>query len=78
MFKIAAILYAMTNGIQADQPFDTVFNKREFPTKEACTQYLESDRGVETRQYIEAWAANLEVKIAVKFDCIEANNGEKL
>jgi len=78
MFKLVAVLFLVTNGIPASEPYHTMSNNKEFMSKDDCLAYLKTDQGKASTEYIENWAANQPGKISVKFDCVPAVKGESL
>lgn len=78
MIKLVAILYLVTNGVPASEPYHTISNNKEFMSKDDCLAYLKSDQGKISTQFIESWAAEQNNKIAVKFDCVNVSKGESL
>lgn len=71
MFKLIALLFTVINGVPASDAYHTMSNNNyEFPSKEACQEFLTTDRGKVTTGFVENWAAGQEGKIAVKFDCV--------
>ncbi len=79
MFQLVAVLFMVVNGVQSDKPFHTLPNKIPFSTKEECLNYLETDRGKASKQFIESWAAAQNSQAIVKFDCIQiVSKGEEL
>jgi len=78
MIKLIALLFLVTNGVPASEPYHTISNNKEFMSKDDCLAYLKSDQGKISTQFIESWAAEQSDKIAVKFDCVNVSKGESL
>ncbi len=78
MIKLVALLFLVTNGVPASEPYHTISNNKEFMSKDDCLEYLKTDQGKAATQYMENWAANQNGKIAVKFDCVNVSKGESL
>lgn len=71
MFKLIALLFHVTNGVPAVEAYYTMPNNNyEFPSKEACQEFLTTDQGKATTGFVEKWVAGQEGEITVKFDCI--------
>ena len=78
MIKLVALLFLVTNGVPASEPYHTMPNNKEFLSKDDCLAYLKTDEGKASTQFVESWAAGQGGKISVKFDCVPVAKGESI
>lgn len=53
MFKLVALLFLVTNGVQAEKPSGVLKNKTTFPTVEACKDYFGTEAGKQAKSAID-------------------------
>lgn len=69
MFQIVALLFLITNGTPSTEPDETIFNRRQFQTMEACETFLNSEEGTRMQETITTNPEFQEGKVMVKFGC---------
>ena len=71
MFKLIVTLFLISNGVQSEQPLDSISNKTKFQTHEACIGHLDSDQGKRSKQQLEMLLGSMQKNILVKITCVE-------
>lgn len=75
-FQIVALLFLVTNGTPSTEPEETLHNRRQFQTMEACETFLNSEEGTKMRETITASPEFQAEQIMVKFHCQPSEPGK--
>lgn len=77
MFKLIALLFAMTNGHPADKPSVTIEIRPGFETREACVGFLKSEEGSKAKKALELAADKIDGDVAIRAFCIKSADGDE-
>jgi hypothetical protein len=72
MFKLIALLFAMTGGQPADKPSLVIEIKPGFETREACFGFLKTEEGSKAKKAIEAMADEIEGDVSIRAVCVRS------
>lgn len=73
MFKLVALLFLVTNGVQAEKPSGVLKNKTMFPTVEACKDYFGTDAGKQAKSAIDELIKAQEGALVAEMACMKAD-----
>ena len=73
MFKLVALLFIVTNGVQAENPSGVLRNRTTFPTEEACKAYFGTDAGKEAKSAIDELIVAQDGALVVEMACMKAD-----
>ncbi len=76
MFKLVALLFLVTNGVQAEKPSGMITNEENFPSREICKGYLGSEQGAEFKKALENMVETQKGALAIGISCIKAPTTE--
>jgi len=68
MFKLFALLFVVTNGVQADKPSGALRYNEKFDTIEACQNYFDGEKGEAAKKALEDRATA--EGLGIQFICV--------
>jgi hypothetical protein len=74
MFKLIALLFLVTNGVTAEEPWTTIPNKRVFPSEETCKKFIHSDEGKVSKARLEEILASQSAPSEAKLTCVQVED----
>jgi len=74
MIKLIAALFAIVNGVPAEQPSRVLTYNKTFDTKEACMAFGKTDEGLALRQSLNEYIMSQRGTVMAKIGCVEAED----
>jgi hypothetical protein len=74
MFKLIALLFLVTNGVSAEEPWTSIPNKMVFPSEEACKTFIDSDEGKLSKARLEEILASQSAPSKAKLTCVQGED----
>lgn len=76
MFQIVALIFVVSNGNPSMEPDSTVRHGHQFPTLEACQDFLASPEGAKATGMISEMTEFKDGSAIVKFQCQPSEPGK--
>jgi hypothetical protein len=73
MFKLVALLFLVTNGVQAEKPSGHLTNRTTFPTEGACKSYFDTDAGKKAKSAIDELIVAQDGELVAEMVCEKAD-----
>jgi len=74
MFKLVAVIFAVVNGVPAEQPSQVLPYNADFETLEACMDFAKTDEGAALRNAVKEYVKSQRGAITAKLGCTQAED----